>query len=84
MARPATYAHYEKADLALQAAVLAHGLAEGQLFIEGNKRSRTLQVGSVSRLSPILMKLMKAKAEKETVHFFGERLLHIREPSCQT
>ncbi len=27
-----TYAHYEQADLALQAAVLAHGIAETQPF----------------------------------------------------
>jgi death on curing protein len=39
LARPAAYAHYEDADLALQAAVLAHGIAEGQLFIDGNKRT---------------------------------------------
>jgi len=39
LARPATYAHYEDADLTLQAAVLAHGIAEGQLFIDGNKRT---------------------------------------------
>lgn len=39
LARPATYLHYEGADLALQAAVLAHGIAEGQLFIDGNKRT---------------------------------------------
>lgn len=38
LARPATYAHYQNADLALQAAVLAHGIAEGQFFIDGNKR----------------------------------------------
>ncbi|HEV3322211.1 MAG TPA: Fic family protein [Solirubrobacteraceae bacterium] len=38
LARPATYAHYEDADLALQATVLAHGIAEGQPFIDGNKR----------------------------------------------
>lgn len=38
LARPATYAHYENADLALQAAVLAHGIAEGQFFIDANKR----------------------------------------------
>lgn len=36
--RPASYAHYENADLALQAAVLAHGIAEGQPFLDGNKR----------------------------------------------
>jgi death-on-curing family protein len=39
LARPHAYAHYENADLALQAAVLAHGIAEGQPFIDGNKRA---------------------------------------------
>jgi death-on-curing protein len=39
LARPETYAHYQGADLALQAAVLAHGIAEGQYFIDGNKRT---------------------------------------------
>jgi hypothetical protein len=29
LARPMHYAHYEDADLALQAAVLVHGIAEG-------------------------------------------------------
>jgi death-on-curing protein len=38
LARPATHAHYENADLSLQAAVLAHGIAEGQFFVDGNKR----------------------------------------------
>lgn len=38
LARPATYAHYQNADLAPQAAVLAHGIAEGQFFVDGNKR----------------------------------------------
>jgi len=31
LARPAAYAHYENADLALQATVLAHGVAEGHV-----------------------------------------------------
>lgn len=38
LGRPATYAHYEDADLALQAAALAHGIAESQAFLDGNKR----------------------------------------------
>jgi death-on-curing protein len=38
LARPATYAHYQRADLSLQAAVLAQGIAEGQFFVDGNKR----------------------------------------------
>jgi death-on-curing protein len=39
IARPETYAHYQDAGLALQATVLAHGIAEGQQFIDGNKRT---------------------------------------------
>ncbi len=38
LARPRQHAHYQAADLALQAAVLAHGVAEGQVFVDGNKR----------------------------------------------
>ena len=38
LGRPRSYAHYEDADVALQAAVLAHGIAESQTFIDGNKR----------------------------------------------
>jgi death-on-curing protein len=39
LGRPAHYAHYADSDLAHQAAVLAHGVAEGQHFVEGNKRT---------------------------------------------
>lgn len=39
LARPVNYANYENADLARQAAVLAHGIAETQPFIDGNKRT---------------------------------------------
>jgi death-on-curing protein len=39
LGRPAHYAYYKGADIALLAAVLAQGIAEGQHFIEGNKRT---------------------------------------------
>ncbi len=39
LGRPASYEHYQQADLALQAAVLAHGIAETQPFVDGNKRT---------------------------------------------
>lgn len=39
LARPAQYAYYQDADLALQAAVLTHGIAESQSFVDGNKRT---------------------------------------------
>lgn len=42
LARPLTYAQYADADVALQAAVLAHGIAEQQPFVDGNKRVATL------------------------------------------
>jgi death-on-curing protein len=42
VARPQHHAHYAGADLALQAAVLAHGIAEAQIFIDGNKRTALL------------------------------------------
>lgn len=38
LGRPRNYALYEDADLALQAAALAHGIAESQTFIDANKR----------------------------------------------
>jgi len=42
LSRPLMYAQYQTADLALQAAVLIHSIAEGQPFIEGNKRTADL------------------------------------------
>jgi death-on-curing protein len=39
LARPLNYAYYQSADFALQAAVLAFGIAETQPFVEGNKRT---------------------------------------------
>ena len=42
--RPQTYAHYQEADIALRAAVLAHGIAEGQHFLEGNKRTALISL----------------------------------------
>lgn len=38
LGRPRSYGDYEDADLALQAAVLAHGIAESQAFVDANKR----------------------------------------------
>ncbi len=46
LARPANYAAYQHADLALQAAVLAHGIAETQPFIEGNKRTALIALAT--------------------------------------
>lgn len=40
--RPANYRHYRDADLAVQAAALAHAIAERQVFIDGNKRTAVL------------------------------------------
>ncbi len=42
LARPGMHAQYDDADVALQAAVLAEGIAEGQNFIDGNKRTAAI------------------------------------------
>lgn len=42
LACPRQYAYYQQADLALQATVLVHGIAETQPFLDGNKRTATL------------------------------------------
>lgn len=42
LARPMWHAHYVDPDLAHLAVVLAHGIAEGQHFIDGNKRTAFL------------------------------------------
>jgi death-on-curing protein len=44
LGRPASYAHYQQADLAPQAAVLAHGIAETQPFVDGNKRTALIEM----------------------------------------
>lgn len=43
--RSANYRHYRDADLALQAAALAHAIAERQIFIDGNKRTALSSMG---------------------------------------
>ena len=42
LARPGWHAEYDHADVALQAAVLAEGIAEGQYFLDGNKRTAAI------------------------------------------
>jgi hypothetical protein len=49
LARPATHAHYEEVDLALQAAVLAHGIAETQ---PSSPSSTATSASRSSRCSP--------------------------------
>ena len=47
------------------------------------RKSGSSQLEFANRPFHILMSLMKAKAEKETVHFLGERRLDVGELSCQ-
>jgi death on curing protein len=52
LARPRHYAAYQdEPDLALLAAVLAHGIAAGQKFIEGNKRTALVALDLFLRLN---------------------------------
>ena len=49
VARPRQHAAYGNADLAAQAAFLAHGIAESQLFVDGNKRTALLALDTFLR-----------------------------------
>ncbi len=67
LSRPLMYAHYQAADLALQAAVLAHGIAEGQPFIEGNKRTAALACITFLRVGfDIMYSLPDTFSQKES------------------
>lgn len=44
LARPRNHAAYQGADVAAQAAVLAHGLAQSQSFLDGNKRTALISM----------------------------------------
>lgn len=51
IARPRWRAQYEGMDMAYQAAVLAHGIAEGQHFLEGNKRTALVALSAFLSLN---------------------------------
>jgi death-on-curing protein len=51
VARPRQHAAYGGADLAAQAAFLAHGIAESQLFVDGNKRTALLALDTFLRVN---------------------------------
>jgi death-on-curing protein len=53
LARPQQYAHYEGADLPMQAAVLAHGIAETQPFLDGNKRTAEITMTTFLELNGV-------------------------------
>lgn len=44
LGRPQNHAAYQGADLAAQAAVLAHGVAQSQSFLDGNKRTALISM----------------------------------------
>ena len=49
--RPQFMAHYQGADLFLQAAALAHGISHSQAFVDGNKRAGLQAVSVFLRLN---------------------------------
>ncbi|MHB8509455.1 MAG: type II toxin-antitoxin system death-on-curing family toxin [Candidatus Dormibacteria bacterium] len=49
--RPANHAAYQGADLASQAAVLAHGIAQSQCFLDGDKRTALIAMTTFPALN---------------------------------
>ena len=68
--RPASHAHYEQADLALQATVLAHGIAETQPFANGNKR--TALVAMLTFLNCVILTCANCTQANSTARIYGE------------
>jgi death-on-curing protein len=70
LARPGRQAHYEQADLTLQTAVLAHGIAETQPFIDGHKRTALVAMLSFREIN--------AYCIRATDHELAEWIISLR------
>lgn len=55
LARSQMHAHYEGSDVALQGAVLAHGIAESQSFIDGNKRAALIAMLTFLEINGVIV-----------------------------
>ncbi|MGI8824065.1 MAG: type II toxin-antitoxin system death-on-curing family toxin [Chloroflexota bacterium] len=51
LARPIHHATYEGADIAMLAAILAHGIAQSQSFLDGNKRTALIALSTFLALN---------------------------------
>ncbi len=71
--RPQQIAHYQGADIAEQAMVLAVGISQNQPFLDGNKRAAYL-----SMISFLEMNGLRLEAQPLDI---AERLVHVAERS---
>jgi death on curing protein len=55
LGRPKYYAQYYGSDVVVQAAVLAHGIAETQPFIDGNKRTALVLLADFLRMNGFVL-----------------------------
>lgn len=69
LARPINYASYEDADLGLQAAVLAHGIAETQPFIDANKRTALVAMLTFLELNGFMVEATDVELADWIVNF---------------
>ncbi|HEX6507968.1 MAG TPA: type II toxin-antitoxin system death-on-curing family toxin [Chloroflexota bacterium] len=51
LGRPIHHATYGDADIAMQAAILAHGVAQSQSFLDGNKRTALITMATFLALN---------------------------------
>lgn len=71
--RPRQHAFYSGADLADQAAVLAHGIAEGQPFVDGNKRTAMIALFTFLELNGCTIVTTEARLAAQ-IHRLSEGL----------
>jgi death-on-curing protein len=55
LARPQMHGHYHGSDVALQGAVLAHGIAESQSFVDGNKRAALIAMLTFLEINGVMV-----------------------------
>ena len=71
LARPRWVARYRGADIAHQAALLAHGIAEGQHFLEGNKRTALVCLTAFLRINGYRLTASQAERFRWVVGLSG-------------
>jgi death-on-curing protein len=67
LARPQMHGHYEGSDVTFQGAVLAHGIAESQSFIDGNKRAALIAMLTFLEINGVIIEASDPELARWTI-----------------
>ncbi len=71
LARPRMHGHYEGSDIALQGAVLAHGIAESQPFIDGDKRAALIAMLTFLEINGVVVEASDQELARWIIELSG-------------